>query len=103
MADQGDKRGAKGKEPPAPITRADLEQKLLDILRTELPDKNVSFAMDTPRDQIDIDSLAIIQTVFKAEEEFGVNIDLMNNAEYNTVGDFVNAVIACFPEGRVVG
>lgn len=101
MADANTKPGAQGKEPPAPIKRAVLEQQLLDILRTELPDKNVAFSMDTPRDQVDIDSLAIIQTVFKAEEQFGISIDLMNNAEYNTVGDFVNAVIACFPKGRV--
>jgi acyl carrier protein len=109
MADVDDKRGAPAQglqgspasTAMAPMTRAALELKLLDILRSELPDKNVSFTMDTPRDQVDIDSLAIIQTVFKVEEEFNVSIDLMSSAEYNTVGDFVNAVIACFPKGRI--
>lgn len=92
-----------GKSAPRTYTRKELQDRLIDIIRSELPDKSVDLTMDTRADAIDIDSLAIIQTVFKVEEEFGITVPIASDTPFETVGDLVGKLIECFPPGRITG
>ena len=67
--------------------------KILEFIRSEIQDKTVQFDMDTPIDKIKIDSIDVIHVIFKVEEEFNTSIDLQQDNQYKTVGDFVNALV----------
>jgi acyl carrier protein len=83
------------------FTRQELRDQLIEIIRSELPDKTVVLTMETRGDAVDIDSLAIIQTVFKVEEHFGITVPVATDTPFETVGDLVNKLIECFPPARL--
>lgn len=82
-------------------SRAELQAQLIEIIRSELPDKNVDVTMNTRADSIDVDSLAIIQTVFKVEEQYGITVPVATDTPFETVGDLVNKLIECFPPEKL--
>lgn len=71
--------------------------KILEFIRSEIQDKTVRFDMNTPIEEVKIDSIDVIHVIFKVEEQFGVAVDLAQDGKYQTVGDFVDAVLKFIP------
>jgi acyl carrier protein len=79
------------------MTYDELCARIIQFIREEIPDKSVEITMDTPIEQVKIDSIDVIQVIFKAEEEFKVEIDVDTKVKYQTIGDFVRPIIAHIP------
>ncbi len=73
--------------------------KVLEFIRSEIQDKTTEFDMNTPIEGVKIDSIDVIHVIFKVEEEFGVSVNLPQDAAYKTVGDFVEAIVQFIPQG----
>lgn len=69
------------------------QQTILEIIRSQVGDKSKDCGLLTPIDEVDIDSMGIIEAVFKVEEEFGTSVELVFGASYATVGDLVEALV----------
>lgn len=74
------------------MTRAEIEQKLLDIVRQEkdLPDGKLS--ADTILADAGIDSLDALSILFVIEEQFGISIPDDRARAITTFGDMVDVV-----------
>ena len=68
--------------------------RIIQFIREEVQDKSVDITMDTPIESVKMDSIDVIHVVFKAEEEFKVEIDLDTSTKYETIGDLVRPIIA---------
>ena len=69
----------------------------MDLIRSEIQDKEAVFDMNAPIEGVTIDSIDVIHVVFKVEEEYGIQVDLDQNAKYETVGEFVEALLKFVP------
>ena len=78
-----------------------LRQRILEFIKSEIQDKTVPLSMDTPIESIKIDSIDVIHVVFKAEEEFKIEVALSNDVSYATVGEFVDALISFIPQDQI--
>lgn len=78
-------------------SREFLQRRILEFIRSEIQDKAVPMEMDTPIEAIKIDSIDVINVIFKVEEEFKTDVTLSNDVSYATVGGFVDALIAFIP------
>ncbi len=67
--------------------------RILDIMRSQVQDKSVFFDLDTSIEGVKIDSIDIIQVLFKVEEEFNTHVELPLDAKYEKIGDFVEAML----------
>lgn len=67
--------------------------RIIQFIREEVQDKSVDITMDTPVESVKMDSIDVIHVVFKAEEEFKVEIDLDTSTKYETIGDLVRPII----------
>lgn len=77
-----------------PMTRAEIEEALLEIVRNEkdaLPD---AFSSDTPLADAGIDSLDALTILFAIEEHFKISIPDERARAMKTFGDMVDAVEA---------
>ncbi len=72
--------------------------KILEFIHSEAQDKSVAFDMTTPIETVKIDSIDVINVVFKVEEAFKVSIDLPQDSKFETIGDFVNALANFVPD-----
>ena len=72
--------------------------RIIDFIHSENQDKTIEFDMDTPIESIKIDSIDVINVIFKVEEEFKAVVDLPQDAKFITVGDFVRALAAFVPD-----
>ncbi len=74
------------------MTRAEIEQKLLDIVRQEkdLPDGKLS--AETILADAGIDSLDALSILFVIEEQFGISIPDARARAIRTFGDMVDVV-----------
>lgn len=79
------------------LDREAIAKKILTFLQEEIQDKTIVLSMDTPTDQVVIDSIDIVRVIFKIEEEFGSEIAFAPDANHKTVGDVVNALIDLMP------
>ncbi|HVB88894.1 MAG TPA: acyl carrier protein [Beijerinckiaceae bacterium] len=75
-----------------------IQQKILGFIRSEIQDKTVPLELDTPIESIKIDSIDVINVIFKVEEEFKAEVTLSNDVSYSTVGQFVDALMAFIPD-----
>jgi acyl carrier protein len=82
-------------------TRAGLQADIIELIRSEIQDKSTVLTMSTPRDQVEIDSIDIVETIFKIEEKYAISVNLPLDAKFETVGDLVTALMACFPPGQI--
>jgi acyl carrier protein len=82
-------------------TRAELQADIIDLIRSEIQDKTTVLTMSTPRDQVEIDSIDIVETIFKIEEKYDISVNLPLDAKFETVGDLVTALMGCFPAGQI--
>ncbi|HUP45608.1 MAG TPA: acyl carrier protein [Thermoanaerobaculia bacterium] len=76
------------------MTRAEIEEALLEIVRNEkdaLPD---AFSSDTPLADAGIDSLDALTILFAIEEHFKISIPDERARAMKTFGDMVDAVEA---------
>jgi len=69
----------------------------MEFIRSEAQDKTIPFDMDTPIETMKIDSIDVINVVFKVEEEYKVAIDLPSDSKFDTIGDFVRALAHFVP------
>jgi acyl carrier protein len=53
--------------------------------------------MDTTVESVNIDSVDVINILFRLEDEYKVSIDLDIQAQPETVGDLVNALLEFIP------
>jgi acyl carrier protein len=79
------------------IDREAIAKKILGFLQEEIQDKTIVLTMETPTDQVTIDSIDIVRVIFKIEEEFGSEIAFAPDAGHKTVGDVVHALIDLMP------
>lgn len=74
------------------MTRAEIEQKLIDIVRQEKSIPLEKLAPDTPLAEAGIDSLDSLTILFAVEEHFKINIPDTDARAAKTLGDISNAV-----------
>jgi len=72
--------------------RESVCSKILGFIRAEAQDKTIQFDMNTPIEAVKIDSIDVINVVFKVEEEFKVAVDLPQDSRFDTIGEFVNTL-----------
>lgn len=80
------------------IDRDAIAKKILGFLQEEIQDKTIVLTMDTPTDQVAIDSIDIVRVIFKIEDQFGSEISFAPSADHKTVGDVVHALIDLMPD-----
>ena len=81
------------------MTRDQIAQKLLDIVRKEkqLPGDNLS--LDTPLAEAGIDSLDSLSILFAIEETFHISIPDDKARAIKTFGDMLDVVQELLPQG----
>jgi len=79
------------------MTRAEIERKLLDIVKSEkdIPDDKLS--PDTPLADAGIDSLDALSILFAIEEQFHISIPDDKARAIKTFGDMVTTVEELLP------
>lgn len=79
------------------LSRSELAENILEVVRSESQDQSVQITMDTLIKDVSIDSVDVINILFRLEDEYKVSIDLDVQAQPEKVGDLVNALIAFIP------
>ena len=74
------------------MTRTEIEQKLLVIVRKEKDFPAGEVGLDTPLAEAGIDSLDALTILFGIEEEFRISIPDAEARALRTLGDMVDAV-----------
>jgi len=77
--------------------QTDLSERIIEFIRGEIQDKTIEITRDTPIESIQMDSIDVIEVLFKFEEEFDATVNLAPDSRFATVGEFVDAVIAQVP------
>ena len=82
--------------------REALRAKVLEFIRSEVSDNADSLELNTPISQLNIDSIGMIQVIFKFEDAYGVSVDLPESHDFETVGEMIEALVAFIPsdEGK---
>ncbi len=81
------------------MTRAEIEEKLVVIVRKEKDVPEDKLALDTPLADAGIDSLDALSILFAIEEEFHISIPDDQARSMKTLGDMVNSVESLLPAG----
>jgi acyl carrier protein len=73
------------------------------ILAEYVEEGKENFKLKTPLDEMGIDSLGLVETIFDLEERFDITIPELDEidgtaTEFKTVGDVVNAVQSLIAE-----
>jgi acyl carrier protein len=82
------------------LTRAELVEHVLDIVRNEAPRQDVAINLDTPVESVNIDSIDLINILFRLEDEYKVNIEMDLQERPGTVGALIDALIAYIPHDK---
>ena len=79
------------------MTRDEIQQKLIDIVRKEkdIPDENLT--LETPLADAGIDSLDALTILFEIEEQFRISIPDDKARAIRTFGDMVDVVEGLAP------
>jgi acyl carrier protein len=75
----------------------DVAKKVIDILAEQALLDRDDVAMDSTLDQLGIDSLGLVETIFAIEEAFDINVPF--NANEPQAGDFDISSVAKIVEG----
>lgn len=72
----------------------DVASKVIDILSNYCEDMDLEVVVDTstPLQQLELDSLALMELMFEIEEELGITLGLGEFNDRTTVGDLVAAI-----------
>lgn len=80
------------------LSRTELINRILEVIRSESQDKTAEITLDTTIEGVHIDSVDVINILFQLEDEFKVTIDMdLQALQPKTVGDLVNALIEYIP------
>lgn len=79
-------------------SRDQIIENILEIVQSESQQTGLAITMDTPVKEVGIDSVDVINILFRLEDEYGVSIDLDIQSQPETVGDLVNALIEFIPQ-----
>jgi len=79
------------------MTRAEIERKLIDIVRKEKDIPEEKLKPETPLAEAGIDSLDALTILFGIEEEFHISIPDDRARAMTTFGDIIDAVEAQLP------
>jgi len=82
------------------LTRDELVAHVLEIVKNEAPRQDVAIDFDTPVESVNIDSIDLINILFRLEDEYKVNIEMDLQERPETVGDLINALIGFIPHGQ---
>jgi acyl carrier protein len=74
------------------MTRAEIEAKVLDIIRKEKPIDEASMTRESALADAGIDSLDALTILFAVEEAFDIHIPDQDARSIKTFGDMVDAV-----------
>jgi acyl carrier protein len=80
------------------MTRAEIERKLIDIVRKEKDIPEEKLKPETPLAEAGIDSLDALTILFGIEEEFHISIPDERARAMTTFGDIIDAVEAQLPQ-----
>jgi len=80
------------------MTRAEIERKLIDIVRKEKDIPEDKLKPETPLAEAGIDSLDALTILFGIEEEFHISIPDDLDRAMTTFGDIIDAVEAQLPQ-----
>jgi acyl carrier protein len=78
---------------PATVTTDKVEQTIVSAL-AELGPERDEITRDATFEQLDVDSLDLVEVAQVIEEEFGVEIKGEEAEKLNTVGDAIDLVVA---------
>jgi acyl carrier protein len=78
---------------------ADMDERILTIIRKHMPQGDKPITAATPLAELEIESLDLVEIIFEIEEEFDIEIPYNANddANFDTVGqilDRVKAIVA---------
>jgi acyl carrier protein len=82
------------------LTREELVEHVLGIVRSEAPRQDAEINLDTPVESVNIDSIDLINILFRLEDEYKVNIEMDLQERPETVGDLIEALIAFIPHDK---
>jgi acyl carrier protein len=82
------------------LTREELVEHVLGIVRSEAPRQDVAINLDTPVESVNIDSIDLINILFRLEDEYKVNIDMDLQERPETVGALIDALITFIPHDK---
>jgi acyl carrier protein len=82
------------------LTREKLVEHVLDIVRSEAPRQDVAINLDTPVESVNIDSIDLINILFRLEDEYKVTIEMDIQDRPETVGELINALITFIPHDK---
>lgn len=74
-----------------------IEERVLDVLKEQTGKETINLT-DTFRDDLNFDSLDVVETAVLIEDQFGVETNDEEIGQFNTVGELVKHM-----EGRVNG
>ena len=80
-----------------------------DILQANFPLQPDALGRDARLDELDIDSLSIVEVLFEVEEKFGITVPSDSGSTRNTLktvgdlADYVDSLIAVQREGAAPG
>jgi acyl carrier protein len=86
-------------EPAVTLSRNELVDEIIEVIRSEAKDVDVEIRMSTPIDNLNIDSVDVINILFQLEDKYKISIDMDVKARPETVGDLVNALVEFVPHG----
>lgn len=79
------------------LTREELVEHVLGIVRDEAPRQETAISLDTPVESVNIDSIDLINIIFRLEDEYKINIEMDLQERPQTVGELINHLIAFIP------
>lgn len=82
------------------MTRAEIEEKLIEIVRQEKDVSREKLTPETPLADAGIDSLDALTILFAIEEQFRISIPDDKARAMTTFGDMVSAVEELLPTAR---
>ena len=79
------------------LTHSELVEHVLGIVRREATQQESVINLDSRVEDVNIDSIDLINILFLLEDEYSVVIDMDIQEHVETVGDLIEALIAFIP------
>lgn len=75
---------------------AEMDERILEIIRKHMPEGDKPLTAGTPLEDLEIESLDLVEIIFEIEDTFDIEIpyNANENAEFTTVGEIVDRVKA---------
>lgn len=75
---------------------AEMDERILEIIRRHMPQGDTPLSAETPLEDLEIESLDLVEIIFEIEDTFDIEIPYNANEEneFTTVGQIVDRVKA---------